>query len=951
MAKHVILESYTFSPSTYTVTINGKAVRAEQLLLITNVTQGTVLYNFSDPSLGYSSYTNSVNSASGLESTIIVLEYNTTAMNAGDLLSILVEETYAEMAPSETLRDPVDKLRTSQPQALIDTDFEYGPQPTKWEQLNLLNNRPSAFYDQTSVLTSTQITSITSDNINKIVYVACPWALPAQSPIFVQGTLDQVNVDGWWLVNTSTVGVGFSFRTINSSTLSSVLDPTKTYIYPANFYTGSAIPVSGMTVNAGTTSVTVTTTFAHGLRQGDGVYVLNNTGASGGITTGSFSVVTTPQTNIFTFFSTATVSGTITPVTTATLYPRPLGYVEHRAYDGGVQFTNLSPFHGYQVIRQTRRYFRYQSGKGIQFSTGSSLKPQIVNEGLTANGLTITATTRYVHGLSTGSVVQVSGSEQSAYNGIFPVLSVISPIQFTYTALTTPSASPATGYPIIINPYSWYGSSNRIGMFDNQNGFYFEFDGQTIWCVKRSSTGYLSGLGTVTLGSNSVTGDSNAKFASQLKPNDYIVIRGQSYLVQSITSDTQMFIYPEYRGVSSSAVTLNKTINTRYAGPSLAGVPNTWNIDKCDGTGASRFNLDLTKMQMFYIDYSWYGAGAIRFGFKNNRGEVIFVHRIPNNNLNPEAYMRSGNLPARYETNTIPGYTYLTQSLANSSGVGNTIFVNDASLFPSTGTVTIKQSASNAAPGLIEYISYSARTTSTLTISGRAQAGGTSTAVTFSYAVTSPIPVELVSPSQASTVSHWGSSVIMDGQFDDDKGFVFNTGMLTSVALPLVGTRYPLISVRLGPTVDNGTIGLLGVREIINRMQLTLRSMDCFNTGTTCRIDLILNGIPSAGTWTNVGGSSLAQTALHITGTTINGGESVYSFFTNNGAATSQELGLVRDIGNSILGGGTTSTVSNSLTAGNRYPDGPDIITVCATPITAPGATINARISWTEAQA
>jgi len=36
-----------------------------------------------------------------------------------------------------------------------------------------------------------------------------------------------------------------------------------------------------------------------------------------------------------------------------------------------------------------------------------------------------------------------------------------------------------------------------------------------------------------------------------------------------------------------------------------------WNIDKMDGTGTSGYNLDLSKMQMFYIDYTWYGAGAV----------------------------------------------------------------------------------------------------------------------------------------------------------------------------------------------------------------------------------------------------------------------------------------------------------------------------------------------------
>ena len=52
MAKHVILEGYVFTPSTGVVQVIGKNIRREQLLLITNVTSNTVIYNFSDPSLG-----------------------------------------------------------------------------------------------------------------------------------------------------------------------------------------------------------------------------------------------------------------------------------------------------------------------------------------------------------------------------------------------------------------------------------------------------------------------------------------------------------------------------------------------------------------------------------------------------------------------------------------------------------------------------------------------------------------------------------------------------------------------------------------------------------------------------------------------------------------------------------------------------------------------------------
>ena len=79
-----------------------------------------------------------------------------------------------------------------------------------------------------------------------------------------------------------------------------------------------------------------------------------------------------------------------------------------------------------------------------------------------------------------------------------------------------------------------------------------------------------------------------------------------------------------------------------------------WNLDKCDGSGPSGYLLDITKMQMIYIDYSWYGAGTIRFGIRGNNGKIHYVHRMPMNNINAGAYQKSGNLPARYEVSTEP---------------------------------------------------------------------------------------------------------------------------------------------------------------------------------------------------------------------------------------------------------------------------------------------------------
>jgi hypothetical protein len=353
-------------------------------------------------------------------------------------------------------------------------------------------------------------------------------------------------------------------------------------------------------------------------------------------------------------------------------------------------------------------------------------------------------------------------------------------------------------------------------------------------------------------------------------------------------------------------------------------------------------------MQMFYMDFTWYGAGAIRFGFKNNRGEVTYCHRIPGNNVNTEAYMRSGNLVARYEVNHLPYYTTLTSTLASTATTGATIGVADTTGWPNTGTVVVTASTSTAAP--IEYITYSAKTANSLTIAARTQTGGSATTQTFTYSVTAPIKAELYSPQAAGQLSHWGSSVIMDGRYDDDKALVFNAGSLAPISNLLQNVRQPILSIRIAPSVDSGNTGLLGVREIINRMQLTLRQMDVYTSGSAFKMEIFLNGRLSGGTFSALGGSSLAQVAYHTSGQTLIGGEAIFGFFTSNSGTITQDLSIVRDIGTSILGGGNSNAVPT--TPVNLYPDGPDMLTVCCTNITNQSTnTINSRLSWTEAQA
>ena len=108
-------------------------------------------------------------------------------------------------------------------------------------------------------------------------------------------------------------------------------------------------------------------------------------------------------------------------------------------------------------------------------------------------------------------------------------------------------------------------------------------------------------------------------------------------MVNHIASNTSLTITPAYRGATSDFVIISKTEDFKVK-------QSDWNLDKCDGTGPSGYNLNLAKMQMFYIDYSWYGAGSIRYGFRGPDGNVFYCHKSPNNNVKSSLYMSLLNL-------------------------------------------------------------------------------------------------------------------------------------------------------------------------------------------------------------------------------------------------------------------------------------------------------------------
>jgi hypothetical protein len=643
------------------------------------------------------------------------------------------------------------------------------------------------------------------------------------------------------------------------------------------------------------------------------------------------------------------------------IYVRPDGYSVHRPFDGGVEIsTGTSP--NSQVIRQTRKYFRYQSGKGIQTSLAINFNPPVQFETLFANGLIATGKTRYPHRLTVNSSIRVSGSVDSAYNGTFAVATVIDDFSFTYNLTATPTTTIPAGI-IQFNMNGYTGAFTRAGMFDNQNGFFFEFDGRDLWCVRRSSTQQLSGKATVFNNQNLITGiDTN--FLGQLSVGDFIVIRGGSYRITKIRSNSELIVQPQYKGISSSDVILTKTVDTKVK-------QSNWSIDRCDGTGPSGYDLNLDKIQMAYMDYSWYGAGKIRFGFKDTLGHVKYVHEFVHNNLQDEAYMRSGNLPARYELQNAESASYNpTLFHWGTSIIMDGTFDNDnAYLFTSTSNTlsyTNGQSLTATTNG-----------SSVLVASSIPNSRDRVYRVRLSYPVADANKFSVGTPLFTDNGQLNGQNVEFT-QISGSTVFVYillGTFSVAPITYPIVASgvltyigaspnsvdtfnlgtdSIPLITIRLAPSVDSGLSGNLGAREIINRMQLILNEVGLILTHD-CDVSLVLNADLSNVTWENVNTPSLSQLIRHNTGDRVIGGTNVFSFRAAGGSTDNTgnrlsntsnfSLGELINMGNSILGGNGT------------FPNGPDILTVVIRVVNTAG--INAtnkfiaagRITWSESQA
>ena len=872
--------------------------------------------------------------------------------------------------------------------------------------------------------------------------------LSAGSPVVLRETLDP-NIDGSGIIqrvisqgnpNTSTPA-SFVVNLPRVPDSTKLLAPSGYKTQYSTFYTGgffqnSELPVTALSGLSGTTSMLIQTVTPKKVFPGQSIYLLDVLAGPVDTYTGNFTVFNVLSSNMFTVQNNNLLSAygvdtnLLKNANTLKLYTRPTGIALHRNVDGGVQISNSNLTPTSRILRQTRKYFRYQSGKSILFSTGLLFKPSYDIAAITTSTgsyavpnspfYTITITTDQDHGLAAGSFyvqgtrIKLTGVvttlEPNTYNREYTVQSVVNSKTFT---VLLPVSSIGSG-PVDLQPggvpkvevIDWYDSVVRSGMFDDQNGIFFQHNGNTFSVGKRDSVLNLTGTVNCTFGRAFITGN-NTKFLSQLVSGDYISIKGMSYQINQVLADTLLTIMPDYRGPTSTLNKCVKTVETLIE-------QQDFNLDKLDGSGPSGYVIDLNKMQMIYFDYSWYGAGRIRWGVRATNGDIIYCHEMVNNNVNTEAYMRSGNLPARFEIVNVPQRTNILQTnrmqlqcspIASSLGYTDvtlkrsTNLIDYSTLSPvisarvNTGTTQTFTVTSTNLDTFYDYKIFDSnnidlRTTitslsgatlfrvSTINMpnSGKLNIGDEYLNYSTLSSFASPLNHKLISVSRntngllnvppivingdnvasfnincSPALSHWGTSVIMDGNFNVDKSYLFTAINASSFSSITNATDIPLISIRLAPSVDSGITGSIGIRNLINRSFISLRSLGII-TNQTLNVTLKLNSqstlFETLSNWQPLGTGSLAQYIDHsAVGTTPlpQGGDVVLSFFANEQSTgrnevTTVEIDSIRELSNSILGGN------------NNYPDGPDVLTVFARANSTTATTARARISWTEAQ-
>ena len=264
MAKRQIRD-YVFSPGLSgagTLKVLDK-VSPDQILLITNVTANVVLYNFADNSQQIAAaFTETSDGsdpdfpfASTLSNgvTTITFLFDTSTYTATDNLIIFIEGDEVKMRPYDFGTDAIERMRFAEPLSMLDADFEYGIQPTKWQTIDLVRGYPSSFEYPGADISVSSITTDASTNSGGIgpslitVDTELEHGFAVGDPITLKGVNDGVEgfakAEGSFIISDVPDVSQFTFYAKGKVGLSPATSLLSGFVQlrKAGFYTGASL--------------------------------------------------------------------------------------------------------------------------------------------------------------------------------------------------------------------------------------------------------------------------------------------------------------------------------------------------------------------------------------------------------------------------------------------------------------------------------------------------------------------------------------------------------------------------------------------------------------------------------------------------------------------------------------------------------------------------------------
>lgn len=195
--------------------------------------------------------------------------------------------------------------------------------------------------------------------------------------------------------------------------------------------------------------------------------------------------------------------------------------------------------------------------------------------------------------------------------------------------------------PYTINDYSLTKDVDTQFLANTQNG------GAVTLNTARASANL-----TTTSATNSVAIHQSKMYHHYLPGKSQLVIESFNFHGNTANVTKRVGYFDANNGIyleQTGNGTLNFVLRSSVNASGERRIPqSSWNIDPCDGTGKSKFDLDPTKTQLFITDFQWLGVGRVRCGFVHD-GVDIIAHEFYNSNNQEAVYMRSGTLPVRYE--------------------------------------------------------------------------------------------------------------------------------------------------------------------------------------------------------------------------------------------------------------------------------------------------------------